>query len=257
MLFTFPSRYLFTVGHQRVFSLTPWSALIHAKFHVCRITQEFPRLDPSFRLRACHPLWRNFPEASPNSIHATSGSYNPGGKAPGLGWSAFVRHYLRNRIRFLLLRVLRCFTSPGMASQPLCIEGCTQRYEPLQVIPFGNPRVKASLPLSEAYRSLARPSSPAGAKAFTMCSNLLDACSSRLLAEPASNLCLFSLFLLWSPTKGVLLLICLVQFSKNLAPSQHLITHSTGQMVGLNGLEPLTPALSRRCSNQLSYRPGV
>ena len=28
-------------------------------------------------------------------------------------------------------------------------------------------------------------------------------------------------------------------------------------MVGLIGLEPMTPALSRRCSNQLSYRPGV
>ena len=27
-------------------------------------------------------------------------------------------------------------------------------------------------------------------------------------------------------------------------------------MVGLVGLEPTTPALSRRCSNQLSYRPG-
>ena len=26
-------------------------------------------------------------------------------------------------------------------------------------------------------------------------------------------------------------------------------------MVGLIGLEPMTPALSRRCSNQLSYRP--
>ena len=26
-------------------------------------------------------------------------------------------------------------------------------------------------------------------------------------------------------------------------------------MVGLVGLEPTTPALSRRCSNQLSYRP--
>ena len=25
----------------------------------------------------------------------------------------------------------------------------------------------------------------------------------------------------------------------------------------LNGLEPLTPALSERCSNQLSYRPGL
>ena len=27
------------------------------------------------------------------------------------------------------------------------------------------------------------------------------------------------------------------------------------KMVGLVGLEPTTPALSRRCSNQLSYRP--
>jgi hypothetical protein len=27
------------------------------------------------------------------------------------------------------------------------------------------------------------------------------------------------------------------------------------RMVGLIGLEPMTPALSRRCSNQLSYRP--
>ena len=28
-----------------------------------------------------------------------------------------------------------------------------------------------------------------------------------------------------------------------------------GSLVGLVGLEPTTPALSRRCSNQLSYRP--
>ena len=28
-------------------------------------------------------------------------------------------------------------------------------------------------------------------------------------------------------------------------------------MVGLTGLEPVTPALSRRCSNQLSYRPRL
>jgi hypothetical protein len=28
-------------------------------------------------------------------------------------------------------------------------------------------------------------------------------------------------------------------------------------MVGLIGLEPMTPALSRRCSNQLSYRPFI
>lgn len=29
------------------------------------------------------------------------------------------------------------------------------------------------------------------------------------------------------------------------------------KMVGLIGLEPMTPALSRRCSNQLSYRPRI
>ena len=28
-------------------------------------------------------------------------------------------------------------------------------------------------------------------------------------------------------------------------------------MVGLSGLEPLTPALSTRCSNQLSYSPKL
>ena len=28
-------------------------------------------------------------------------------------------------------------------------------------------------------------------------------------------------------------------------------------LVGLDGFEPSTPALSRRCSNQLSYRPAV
>ena len=31
----------------------------------------------------------------------------------GLGSCAFARHYLRNRVYFLFLRVLRCFSSPG------------------------------------------------------------------------------------------------------------------------------------------------
>ncbi len=48
VLFTFPSRYLFTIGRQLVFRLTPWSAQIHTKFHVHRITQEIPRRAPVF-----------------------------------------------------------------------------------------------------------------------------------------------------------------------------------------------------------------
>ena len=40
VLFTFPSRYLFTIGHVRVFSLTTWSWQIQTEFHVVRPTWE-------------------------------------------------------------------------------------------------------------------------------------------------------------------------------------------------------------------------
>jgi hypothetical protein len=43
VLFTFPSRYLFTIGCQLVFSLIQWSGQIHAEFHVHRITWDTPR----------------------------------------------------------------------------------------------------------------------------------------------------------------------------------------------------------------------
>ena len=38
VLFTFPSRYFSTIGHQVVFSLMGWSPHIHTRFHVPRIT---------------------------------------------------------------------------------------------------------------------------------------------------------------------------------------------------------------------------
>ena len=38
VLFTFPSRYCFTIGHQVVFSLMGWSPHIHTRFHVSRTT---------------------------------------------------------------------------------------------------------------------------------------------------------------------------------------------------------------------------
>ena len=40
VLFTFPSRYYSTIGHQVVFSLMGWSPLIHTRFHVPRITSD-------------------------------------------------------------------------------------------------------------------------------------------------------------------------------------------------------------------------
>ena len=38
VLFTFPSRYFFTIGHQVVFSLGRWSSLLPTRFHVSRGT---------------------------------------------------------------------------------------------------------------------------------------------------------------------------------------------------------------------------
>ena len=40
VLFTFPSRYCFTIGYAVVFSLTSWSRLIHTEFHGLRTTRD-------------------------------------------------------------------------------------------------------------------------------------------------------------------------------------------------------------------------
>ena len=40
VLFTFPSRYCFTIGHQVVFSLWGWSPSIHTRFPVSRTTPD-------------------------------------------------------------------------------------------------------------------------------------------------------------------------------------------------------------------------
>ena len=57
---------------------------------------------------------------------------------------------------------------PPLPSTGLWIQPGMLRYEPKRVSPFGNPRVKACLRLTGAFRSLPRPSSTSGAKAFTV-----------------------------------------------------------------------------------------
>ena len=44
VLFTVPSRYLFSIGHQVVFSLMEWSPLIHTRFLVSRTTLDSANL---------------------------------------------------------------------------------------------------------------------------------------------------------------------------------------------------------------------
>ena len=82
--------------------------------------------------------------------------------AAGLGSSAFARRYSRNHGYFLLLRVLRCFSSPR--SPPFRDGGPSAR----RVAPFGYPGIRGYLLLPRAFRSLSRPSSPPRAKASTV-----------------------------------------------------------------------------------------
>ena len=158
MLFTFPSRYWYTIGLTGVFSLAGWARQIRAGLLVSRVTQDttklhsdsYTGLSPSvielsrtfYSLSeyygvvlqpqiciATHLVW-----ALPRSLATTGGiiSY------------------------FLFLEVLRCFSS--LRSPPnLCQDNSPSDY---WVVPFGNPRIKGHLHLPQAYRSLSRPSSP-------------------------------------------------------------------------------------------------
>ena len=85
VLFAFPSRYWFTIGHQGVFSLGGWSPQIQTAFHVHRPNWDTGRSDSSFRLKGFHPLWPDFPVRSPNLINTMSRSRNPEKQAPRFG----------------------------------------------------------------------------------------------------------------------------------------------------------------------------
>ena len=97
VLLIFRSLYLFTIGHQGVFSLTGWSPSIQSRFHVTRPTQGTPSTEQlSFRVRACHPLWTTFPDRSASSLLGNSvwRALQPrGGNHLGLGCFPFARRY--------------------------------------------------------------------------------------------------------------------------------------------------------------------
>ena len=69
VLFTFPSRYLSTIGRRGVFSLGGWAPQIPTGFHVPRGTRDTPQGDSSFHVRGYHPLWPTFPDRSASLHH--------------------------------------------------------------------------------------------------------------------------------------------------------------------------------------------
>lgn len=133
-LFTFPSRYWSTIGHQGVFRLTRWSWQIHTGFLGPRATWDPLQQSTGFRLPGSHGLRRPFPEASatPSISHCSRSRQKPleGPATPHTQRLPAITRIRFSLIRFrspllteslncfLFLRVLRCFTSPRYHQPP-------------------------------------------------------------------------------------------------------------------------------------------
>ena len=161
VLFTFPSRYWFTIGHQGVFRLRGWSPRIHTEFHGLRATWDNARESPGFRIRGYHPLCQRFPTLSATQTICNSlpGRQSwPGGpstphaqRLPAITRTRFglfpFRSPLLRESRLLSLPAgTEMFHFPALPSPALCVQaGMTGNYA-RQVSLFGNPRITARLP---------------------------------------------------------------------------------------------------------------
>ncbi len=146
VLFAFPSRYWFTIGRQRVFSLGGWSPHVQAGLHVSRPTLSYSMRLP-FHVRGYHPLWPDFPDCSTKTYAITStGLFR-------------VRSPLLTESRLISIPpVTEMFQFTGFAPLTYVF---SQRYRRSGGFPhseiFGSKHICR---LPEAYRRLSRPSSP-------------------------------------------------------------------------------------------------
>ena len=158
MLFTFPSQYSFAIGLTGVFSLAGWSRRIRAEFLVFRVTQDTAR--PG--LASCtglSPSMESFSKDfhSPFQYHVAVLQPQPRLATP-LVWAVPRSLATTGGIisLFSLPAGTKMFQFPALALQT----SWSGRPSDGQVVPFGNRRVKGHLHLTDAYRSLSRPSSP-------------------------------------------------------------------------------------------------
>ena len=179
----------------------------------------------------------------------------------GLGWCAFARHYLRNHFCFLFLRVLRCFSSPGLPHpwDGTCLTqvGCPIRKSALHGIfapKRGLSQLVTSFFASESQGILHVPFSPF---LFLYSERRLyidifrrSSVVTHTLASICRLLCCFDLICI-----NLLVIYSLLSFS-HISVSSEQAEYPTCQCtlfrVENNGFEPLTLCLQSRCSSQLS-----
>ena len=165
VLFTFPSRYSFTIGHQGVFSLTQWSGLIPTEFHVLYGTWETVAYSLLIcHLRGYHALWHTIPGVFYyiNRLSQESHLLNHWSHFPHTTTNGFL-HSMRfwlfpfrspllgESLRFLFLALLRCFSSGGYLPYPIYSDKDAWSLSK-RVAPFGNPRIIAWLAAPRGFK---------------------------------------------------------------------------------------------------------
>jgi hypothetical protein len=152
VLFTFPSRYLCTIGRQGVLRLGGWSPQFQTGFHVSRPTRGHRLALP---IRGYHPITPAFPDGS-------------GCLADATGLIRFRSPLLAESLLMSFPPGTEMVQFPGFAS---CTYGFSAGYSRSCGLPhseiYGS---NVCSQLTVAYRSVPRPSSPLSAKASTECS---------------------------------------------------------------------------------------
>ena len=133
----------------------------------CLVVLRIPLAALRFRVRGFHPLWLAFPKPFFYLLAHIMRSITRSCTHDRLGSFPFARRYSGNRIFFLFLRVLRCFSSPGSPHNAMDSRYADRGFL-CRVSPFRNLRVNGYLLLTAAYRSLSRLSSALSAKASTL-----------------------------------------------------------------------------------------
>ena len=112
VLFTFPSQYYALSVTKEYLALGGGPPDFPQGFSCLVVLWNMPALF-WFHIRGFHPLWPVFP--GPFCYHTSHllQSITPGCTHPGLGSFHFARRYSGNRVFFLFLRLLRCFSSAG------------------------------------------------------------------------------------------------------------------------------------------------
>ena len=161
VLFTFPSRYQFTIGLSGVFSLTGWSRWIQSRFHVPRPTQDTHKIYKTVPIRDYHSLWCVFPNTSNPALQPISGSYNPHIAVTIWVWAVPISLATTLGITFVF------FSSAylDVSVQRVCPSLRCSTSSMYWVAPFGYLRINSYVPIHATFRSLSRPSSPLRAQA--------------------------------------------------------------------------------------------